>query len=323
MNEIRQIFSSMRNLSIGSDGLDVRVVQLSLNSHPPSKLPQLIADGIFGQNTEARIKEFQRNKGLFADGVVGSQTLAALIGDEPGTKVHRCNCSNPENSSMGQSRDFVDFFRDQHINSGNQFGFAGGGSSGSSSAKGFGTLRTLQGIQITIAMTVYGYSLDFSTIYISRNTGLGGRPFTIAFRDGEKIFQIMNCGTYSPDRKTLIHELAHVWQSQHHSDKFRYMVNALDSQARAVAASTAAAITDPIVALNKDFPTFYPFDAYAYSSGMPFASMAAEQMAQAVENGEGSIVSHVRSVTKNMVDSACVTALSRPGFADRRLTGVK
>jgi hypothetical protein len=170
---------------------------------------------------------------------------------------------------------------------------------------------------------VYGESLDFSSIFISNITGFGGRPFTVAFKDTNQIVQIMNCGTFAPDRKTLIHELAHVWQSQHHSDNFRFMVNAVDSQAGAVVASTAAAIDDPIVILNSDFPAFYPFDAYAYNPGLPFANMAAEQMAKAVENGETAVVAHVKSVTMNMIDSSCMAALSKPGFADRRMPGVK
>jgi Zn-dependent peptidase ImmA (M78 family) len=178
--------------------------------------------------------------------------------------------------------------------------------------------------QQTKATAVYGSSLDFSSIFISNKTGLGGRPFTIAFPDQSDIVQIMNCGTFSPSDATLIHELAHVWQSQHHSNKFQFMANAVKSQSLAAASNAAAAITDPLVALNKDFPLFYPFDAYSYdSTSMSFGSMAAEQMASAIENGEKTIVAHAKSIGMNAVDPLCVSGLSAARFADRRLPGVK
>jgi hypothetical protein len=318
-----QIFSSLKNLTIGSTGKDVRDVQLSLNNRPPSSLAKLNPDGIFGKMTDARVREFQRNLRLIVDGIVGPQTIKALAGDEPDTVGYGCNCCNPENYTMGQPREFADFFRNNRIGSGTQFGFAGRASIGAPSAAGSGPLRMLTDAQKALAMRFYGASLDFSTIYISKKTGLGGRPFTIAFKDSNEIVQIMNCGTFEPGWNTLIHELAHAWQSQHHPNKFRYMVNAVDSQAGAVVASVAAAIDDPIVSLNKNFPTFYPFDAYAYNPGLPFSNMAAEQMAKAIENSEGSVLSHIKGITMNMIDPACVTALSKTGFADRRLSGVK
>lgn len=36
------------------------------------------ADGIIGRNTKAAIKDFQKDKGLVVDGIVGSKTLKAL-----------------------------------------------------------------------------------------------------------------------------------------------------------------------------------------------------------------------------------------------------
>jgi len=326
MSDTRQTFSSMRNLSIGSSGKDVSDLQQSLNKRPPSGLSELVPDGVFGKKTNARVIEFQKNKGLVPDGVVGPKTRAALAGSEPGTADRGCNCSNTENFSLGQPREFADFFRNNRIKSGNKLGFAvssSSSSSGASTASGSGPLRMLDTAQKALAIRFFGSSLDFSTIFISNKTGIGGRPFTIAFKDSNQIVQIMNCGSFTPVWSTLIHELGHVWQSQHHSNKFRFMVNAVDSQAGAIVASTAAVIDDPIVALNTNFPTFYPFDAYAYNPGLPFANMAAEQMAKVIENAEGAVLAHVRSVTMNMVDSACVSALSRPGFADRRMPGVK
>jgi N-acetylmuramoyl-L-alanine amidase len=51
-------------------------------------------DGIFGERTDRAVREFQRNVGLAADGIVGSTTLAALtrlrpVGPGPGRAVVR------------------------------------------------------------------------------------------------------------------------------------------------------------------------------------------------------------------------------------------
>jgi peptidoglycan hydrolase-like protein with peptidoglycan-binding domain len=61
-----------------SYGQGVDLVQLALNAHPPTLLPLLKVDGVFGSKTEARVREFQRNNGLVPDGIVGSLTRAAL-----------------------------------------------------------------------------------------------------------------------------------------------------------------------------------------------------------------------------------------------------
>ena len=65
-------------LKVGSYGQGVDMVQLSLNAHPPTILPLLNVDGVFGGRTEARVREFQRNNGLVPDGEVGNLTRAAL-----------------------------------------------------------------------------------------------------------------------------------------------------------------------------------------------------------------------------------------------------
>lgn len=253
--------------------------------------------------------------------------MEALIG--PSVAASRgCDCCNGEQSVSAQSSIVAGQFsalqpvavRNVAAAGGNTLGFAGNPSALSASS---GPIRMLDPSQQAAAVAVYGTSLDFSTIFITDKTGLGNRPFTVAFPDKGQIVQIMNCGTFSPSKDTLIHELCHVWQSQHHSDKFRYMVNAVDSQAGAAVANAAAVADDPIVMLNKDFPLFWPFDAYASNPGLPFTSLAAEQMASAVERGVSAIVAHVRGIAMNAVDPACVTALSKPGFADRRMPGVK
>ena len=59
----------MTTLKRGSRGAEVKTLQGKLN---------LMADGIFGPLTEEAVKEFQKRKGLKADGVAGAQTWAAL-----------------------------------------------------------------------------------------------------------------------------------------------------------------------------------------------------------------------------------------------------
>jgi hypothetical protein len=61
----------------GDTGKDVVYLQ--------TLLPKWI-DGDFGSTTEALVKEFQRSQGLEIDGVVGEQTWAALLEEEPPIK---------------------------------------------------------------------------------------------------------------------------------------------------------------------------------------------------------------------------------------------
>lgn len=69
-----------RILRLGMYGQGIDIVQLDLNDHdqPPSALPPLKVDGIFGPKTDARVREFQRSQGLNPDGIVGPKTRGAL-----------------------------------------------------------------------------------------------------------------------------------------------------------------------------------------------------------------------------------------------------
>jgi peptidoglycan hydrolase-like protein with peptidoglycan-binding domain len=62
----------------GLGNADTRLVQQKLNGVPGSALPKLVEDGIFGPNTRARTIEFQKQRGLVPDGIVGARTRAAL-----------------------------------------------------------------------------------------------------------------------------------------------------------------------------------------------------------------------------------------------------
>jgi hypothetical protein len=64
-------------LAIGSRGPYVTQLQNALNLAPTSQ-PRLDPDGAFGPITKRRVLEFQRQKGLYPDGVVGTDTWNAL-----------------------------------------------------------------------------------------------------------------------------------------------------------------------------------------------------------------------------------------------------
>jgi hypothetical protein len=72
-----------RVLRYGYSGPDVTELQNKLNLKPPTALPPLTPDGIFGQKTHARVMEFQRNNELVADGIVGPNTWGAIDSPSP------------------------------------------------------------------------------------------------------------------------------------------------------------------------------------------------------------------------------------------------
>src|SRR5206468_6603194 len=59
-------------------GPDVEALQQALNRHGFS----LLADGVFGPETDSAVRRFQREQGLLDDGIVGPLTWAALDGQE-------------------------------------------------------------------------------------------------------------------------------------------------------------------------------------------------------------------------------------------------
>jgi peptidoglycan hydrolase-like protein with peptidoglycan-binding domain len=61
-------------LSSGNEGRQVRLLQAALG---------IAADGIFGPQTEASVKQFQASRGLVVDGVVGPATSGALAKHAP------------------------------------------------------------------------------------------------------------------------------------------------------------------------------------------------------------------------------------------------
>jgi peptidoglycan hydrolase-like protein with peptidoglycan-binding domain len=59
----------------GSAGEDVRTVQHLLQAHGAT----LVADGLFGPQTDAAVRAFQASHGLAVDGIVGNATWPALV----------------------------------------------------------------------------------------------------------------------------------------------------------------------------------------------------------------------------------------------------
>lgn len=65
-----------RVLRRGLEGADVRVLQVRLNLR--GLVGYLLADGVYGPNTEAAVRVFQRHAGLKPDGVFGPLTRQPL-----------------------------------------------------------------------------------------------------------------------------------------------------------------------------------------------------------------------------------------------------
>ena len=71
--ELRPNFNN--TLRRGAKGEDVKKMQRQLSN----KGYTLTIDGDFGPTTEAKVKQFQRDKRLISDGICGSQTYGALF----------------------------------------------------------------------------------------------------------------------------------------------------------------------------------------------------------------------------------------------------
>lgn len=162
--------------------------------------------------------------------------------------------------------------------------------------------RSLHKEELDYAKEYYGESLDYDLIYISDGIGAKQRPVTVAIPMGNKWIVILNLGwlhgmniaTLSLSKHTLIHELAHAWQSQHHSNPLQFMVNCAKSQAAAAAASLAVRAADnpyvgpfvevPLGDAARQLASLGPADAYSYVAGYFFGDYGGEQIAQQVED---------------------------------------
>src|SRR5689334_3794969 len=262
----------------GSRGADVTTLQTLLN-YGHSGYPPLKVDGIFGPKTLARVQEFQRQNGLTVDGIVGPKTWAALekIPVPEHTAGRRCGTGDPGNAQKAaQIQQLVAKALSQEsarpafaLTS-----FSAAPVSFISSPLSIPNLTPFTGSthDKPAIHTVYGTSIDFSRVYFSNQAGLQNRPFTIAvklpFMPASAALQVMNLGP-APTDDDVKHEMAHVWQSQHHTDPFQFMRGCVACQAFALALNGQAAQMDPtlVTKTKQGFPEAYPFDAYAYKPG--------------------------------------------------------
>lgn len=321
---------------IGSRGPTVTFLQAQLNLVRPDLLPPLAMDGIFGPKTQARVMEFQRDKLLAVDGIVGPKTWAALLQPLPQPAVNQgrfrpCGNADPGNEAVivrvEQSR------KQAALN-----GFATGAESQGFLGRKPNEIVRLQGHPAEVkARIVYGTSLDYSTIFISNQLGLGGNPFTYAIRDelSGKIFQVMNCGTFQPAESLLLHELAHAWQSQHSFDGKRYMASCIVCMRNALAVNLAIGIFDAAASGHPDFPANFPMSAYAFMPGSAFGDYGPDQVARQVEFDIPAIVTHIRaaapgsdaenerSLSPSVAMPPVLGATRSNGIEDRRKPGVQ
>ena len=311
-------------LALGATGKDVVRLQELLNQNMPAVMPPLVTDGIFGPKTLARVRAFQTASGLAVDGIVGPQTWGALEAGVAATVPDRtgCNCGqhDPTNRGIGEMIKTL-YFR--MVNAAAALGLGAMDNQGTGTASaGSGPLRMLTDPQKATLQPYFGDSIDYSTVFISDKSGAQGRPFTVAFPDTNQTVQIINAGSFAPSDRTLIHEMMHVWQSQHHSDKYAFMKAAVKCQAAAAAANVTAAANNPMIALNSEWPVQYPFSAYAYSLGTDLDGFGAEQAANAVEHGNSTVCKSVKAAGKNSVNSKNTTSLTLTQYGDRRTAGI-
>ncbi len=268
-------------------GLITRGYPMPISTKKMGTMP----DGIFGNETKNSTRNFQRVNNLRMDGLPGEKTLTRLdsLLARPVTNAQPA-CSNCSTQNTSKAAAITAKVKKMSLPGGIEVP---------------SNLRLLTAQQQATARRVYRDSLDFSKIYISDGLGFQGRGFTVAI--GGQV--VINCGTFSPSTRLLIHELAHAWQSQHNpSDPRAFMTNSVASQGLAEVAKG--------LGLGDASP-------YAYVPGKPFADYGAEQIAQQVQNGEVPIISHVASVPKNAPDAANVASLNMPRWEIIRAPGVK
>jgi peptidoglycan hydrolase-like protein with peptidoglycan-binding domain len=314
--------------ALGSQGPGVYDLQAKLNCHG-SQLKQLIVDGIFGNKTLGRVQEFQKCKGLTADGIVGPLTQSKLNESlQYPTSAHQ-QCANclPENGvHVASVRNLFTPLLGKPGNSfRSQLSFTQRSNAAPQATVGGIQIAALDKDQRDVAKARFGTSLNLDTIFITNKTGAGNRPFTVGIpgTSGQGPTVILNMGTLQPFGDDLVHELAHAWHAQHHMLVVNFMDNSIKSQAAALAINAPIGLFDATVRAHKKFPSLYPYSPYAYEPGKAFGDYGAEQIAQQVQHNVSAIVNHVKSVTAGKHDASNATSLSTPRIEDRRKATVK
>jgi hypothetical protein len=212
------------------------------------------------------------------------------------------------------------------------------------------TARFLTAPEQTRAKSVYAESLDFTKIVITDGEGAFGAPFTTAVPTAVGFHVALNLGDttvdYSTsDTSTLIHELGHAWQSQHHgSDPTAFMANSLRSQGDAfldipgakLKAGASAGLAAKLKGLGvldtakeiKRASDDEDCSAYAYAFGKPFSLYGAEQIAQQIEDFDlglapaaAPILTKVKSLRANVPDTDNENSLKNSRFERKSALG--
>ncbi len=212
------------------------------------------------------------------------------------------------------------------------------------------TARFLTAPEQAAAKKVFDGSLDFSRILIADGTGFQNRKFTVAVPVSGRFHVVMLLGDLNPwhthgRSSTLIHELAHAWQSQHANDATQFMKNSVSCQAlaladipiaKAAAAAAAAAraaargvLPWEIPGISKNAAANEDVSAYAYIPGKTFEAYAAEQIAQQVEDAHArtgrptpGVLSTIKSVRAGARDLKNEASLRVVSFHRKSTPGV-
>lgn len=94
--------ANVTNLSNGSKGSEVKKLQEAL-INAGYDVGKTGADGVLGKNTEAAIKQYQKDNGLTVDGIAGKNTQASLYG----TNNNKGNAGGNTNNGGGKTVDPV------------------------------------------------------------------------------------------------------------------------------------------------------------------------------------------------------------------------
>lgn len=350
--------SDPAHIMLGARGDHVARIQIALNKLDGAGLD---TDGVYGPATAAAVLAYKRKRNIVnaayqtqADNIVGKMTVAALDGEMKalesrpapppiprGGGKRVCGNCLPENAAAEAriTSLFINLLQAERPVAAR---FADSPFTPPDVPRPIPPspwtkiFQPLTAAQITRAKEIYGDSLEYSTIFLSNQLGLKNAPFTLCLRRRDLFFDlvpgvppdaksitILNVGGFAPSDDVFIHELAHVWQSQHHPDPRQYMLNSVKSQGTAIVQNKLHGLVDSSLRTHDDFPEHFPFSAYAYLPGKPFGDYAAEQIANSIELGEVAIRAHVKAVAKGAVDPDNVRSLSVERTDDRRKKRVR
>ena len=319
-----------RTLSSGSRGPDVVTLQDDLNALPSSLRP-LTLDGIFGAKTQARVKEFQQQRALTADGIVGPLTWAQLEqppAPDPDDVVDDFTpaCGNGDTATQSQMVSFqrTDGAQPAPAPMGNSLALTRAAPALIPIPTPRNAVPLLSSGLVTARVwDIFGNSVDFSRVFVSRGS-LGRLACTVGIRNPTALtigpaatLQIMYLGRYR-DENTVVHEMTHVWQYQHTLDPILVPNSCVNCQLFVVNLNIKTATAYPVVAFHPNFPSNYPYSAFAYTGDKMFG-YSAEQQAQAVEKGEPLTTGFVRSTPIGRTFHPFLQL----GYEDRRKPGVK